>query len=419
MSRREAKTALAILTAINFLNYIDRYVLAAVFEPVKRELHFSDAQLGWALSAFMITYAATSPVFGRLGDLLTRKYLIAAGVALWSLATAGAGLARSFWQLFLPRALVGVGEASYATLSPAIIADFHEPQRRGRALAVFYAATPVGSALGFILGAYLSEAWGWRAAFFVVGLPGLLFALLALAIREPERGASEESPATEAPGLLATYRMLWHNRTYVLVTLGFIAYTFALGGLVGWVPAFLERYNHLTTAEANRIFGTMTVVSGFLGTFCGGFLGDYLLRYTRNSYLWVSGLCMFVGAPVSVAALASREPAVYLPAIFLAEFFLFLNTGPLNAVLLGCVPPAIRATAMAVNIFFIHALGDALSPPIIGMLSDRFGLFAATLLAPAVMLVSGIILLCAIRFQNREAAGNEARSRRLEQPGRR
>lgn len=401
---RRAGVTLAVLTTINFLNYIDRYVLAAVFEPIKRDLHFTDTQLGWTLSAFMIAYSITSPAFGRLGDLYTRKYVIATGVALWSFATAGAGLARNFWQMFLPRSLVGVGEAAYATISPGMITDLYREEQRGRALAVFYAAIPAGSALGFVLGGLLSESYGWRAAFFLVGLPGLLFALLALTIREPRRGASDVlsgSEPAEVPSLAATYRMLWHNRVYVVVTLGFIAYTFALGGLVGWIPAFLERYNGMSTAEANQVFGVMTVVSGFLGTFAGGFLGDYLLRYTRHSYLWVSGVCMFFGAPTALIALSSRDPSVFLPSIFLAEFFLFLNTGPLNAVVLGCVSAKIRATAMAVNIFFIHAFGDAISPPIIGALSDRFGLYRATLIAPAVMVVSGVLLLTAIRVRER------------------
>jgi MFS family permease len=396
------RSALTILTVINFLNYIDRYVVASVFEPIKRELHFSDVELGWVLSAFMITYAITSPAFGRLGDLFTRKYLIAAGVTLWSCATAGAGLARSFWQIFVPRALVGVGEASYATLAPALIADYYEPLRRGLALAIFYAAIPAGSALGFVIGGQLAHHYGWRAAFFVVGLPGFLFALLALAIREPARGAAEMEPASQRnapPAFLATYRLLWQNSTYVFVTAGLIAYTFALGGLVGWAPAFLERYDALTTVRANDLFGSLTVASGLAGTLAGGFLGDYLLRYTRNAHLWLSGLCMLVAAPITVLALASREPTIFLPALFLAEFFLFLNTGPLNAVLVGCVPAEIRATAMAVNILFIHALGDALSPPIIGVLSDHVGLFRATLIAPIMMLASGGVLLYAIRFQ--------------------
>lgn len=402
--RRDARIALAILTTINFLNYIDRYVPASVFEPIKRELRLTDAELGWTLSAFMITYAITSPIFGRLGDLFSRKYVISAGVALWSFATAGAGLARSFWQMFVPRSLVGIGEASYASIAPAIITDFYEEERRGRALAIFYAAIPVGSALGFVLGGQLAARLGWRTAFFIVGLPGLLFALLALAIREPKRGATDRTmPAGEpAPSLWATYRMLWTNRTYVVVTLGFVAYTFAMGGLVGWVPAFLERYDGMSTSQANDTFGALTVMAGFVGTFVGGFLGDYLLRYTRHSYLWISGLCMFAGAPAAVTALTARQPSAFLPAIFLAEFFLFLNTGPLNAVVLGCVPAQIRATAMAVNIFFIHALGDAISPPVIGMLSDRFGLFRATMIAPAMMLLSGIVLLYAIRFQKRD-----------------
>jgi MFS family permease len=360
----------------------------------------------------MVSYSITSPLFGRLGDLFTRKYVIAAGVVLWSFATAGAGLARSFWQMFLPRSLVGVGEAAYATIAPGIITDLYEEERRGRALAVFYAAIPAGSALGFVLGGYLSEIYGWRAAFFVVGLPGVLFASLAMLIREPRRGATDKAsdPMADAPPtLLRTYRMLWDNRVYGVVTLGFVAYTFALGGLVGWMPALLERYDHMTTSEANEVFGAMTVVSGFLGTFAGGFLGDYLLRHTRHAYLWVSGLCMFAGAPVTVVALSARSPSLFLPAIFLAEFFLFLNTGPLNAVVLGCVPARVRATAMAVNIFFIHALGDAISPPIIGALSDRFGLYRATLVAPLMMLVSGIVLLYAIRIGAKEYRGKVAK----------
>jgi len=403
LNRKDARFALAVLTGINFLNYIDRYVLASVFEPIKRDLRFTDAQLGWLSSAFMITYFATSPVFGRLGDLFTRKRLIAVGVSLWSLATAGAGLARTFWQMFVPRSLVGVGEASYATISPGIIADYYEETRRGRALAFFYSAIPAGSALGFVLGGQLSAALGWRRAFYTVGLPGLLFALLALTIREPQRGGSEGTPVASAsppPALLDTYKLLWHNRVYVVITLGFIAYTFALGGLVVWMPAFLERYRGMSTANANSLFGALTVVAGFLGTFAGGFLGDYLLRYTKNSYLWISGLCMFAGAPAALAALSAEQPAAYIPAIFVAEFFLFLNTGPLNAMVLGCVPVEIRTTAMAVNIFFIHALGDAISPPIIGSLSDRFGLFQATMIAPVMMLASGIILLYAVRCVN-------------------
>ena len=399
-TRRDARTALTILTVINLLNYIDRYVAIAALEPIKREFAFSDAEAAIVTTAaFMISYAAASPLFGRLGDLFTRKYLITAGVAVWSIATAGAGLARNFWQLFLPRSLVGIGEASYATTAPGIITDFYDTAHRGRALAVFYAAIPIGSALGYVLGGAISQSHGWRAAFFLVGLPGILFALLALWIREPKRGATETEAraAAPAPSLRASYLMLWHNRTYVFVSLGFIAYTFALGGLAAWFPSLLQRYNGWSVAGSNQVLGIITVAAGFLGTFTGGFLGDYFLRHTKNSYLWISGLGMMCGAPVAVLALASRTSGVYLPAIFAAEFFLFLNTGPLNTMLLNCVPAQIRATAMAVNIFLIHALGDVISPPIIGALSDRFGLFHATLIAPFMMVLSGLILLQATR----------------------
>ncbi len=400
MNRRDARVALSILTTINFLNYIDRYILPAVFEPIKRDLHFTDTQLGLIQLAFMITYSLTAPIFGRFGDLFVRKNLMAFGVTIWSFATAGAGLARSFWQMFLPRSMVGIGEASYATVAPGIITDFYEEERRGRALAVFYAAIPAGTALGYILGGGLAASFGWRTSFFAVGLPGLLFAMMALLIREPKRGATDkaaDATAAPTPSLQSTYLMLLNNRTYVVVTIGFIAYTFALGGLAAWAPAFLERYHGISTASADKMFGGMTVVSGFLGTFAGGFLGDYLLRYTKNSYLWLSGLCLFAGAPIAALGLTARDPYVYLPAIFMAEFFLFLNTGPLNAVVLGCVPAQIRATAMAVNIFFIHVLGDAISPAIIGAVSDRTSLHTGVMITPPIMAISGVILLLAIR----------------------
>jgi hypothetical protein len=241
----------------------------------------------------------------------------------------------------------------------------------------------------------------------VVGIPGIVLALLALKIREPQRGACDTGGVSEPsapPTLLATYAMLWRNSTYVFVTLGFVAYTFALGGLSGWMPAFLERYNAMSTERANEVFGAITALAGFAGTFAGGYIGDYCLRYTKSAYLWLSGLCLFAGAPIAVLALASRATTVFFPAMFLAEFFLFLNTGPLNAVILNCVPAGIRASAMAVNIFFIHALGDVISPPIIGMLSDHFGLFRATLIAPVMMVVSGAILLYAIRFSGNGTA---------------
>ena len=406
-SRRAARYALLVLTVINFLNYIDRYVVASVVEPIKRELGFSDSQLGWILSAFMLSYAVAAPVFGRLGDLSQRKYLVSLGVGLWSLATAGAGCAQSFWQMWVPRALVGVGEASYATLAPTILADYYAPARRGRALAIFYAAIPAGSAMGFILGGQLAHHFGWRAAFFVVGLPGLALALLALSVREPVRGATEPCLGLRAPpALLKVYAQLWQNSTYVTVSLGYVAYTFALGGLVGWMPAFLERYASMSTGRANQVFGTVTVIAGFLGTFLGGFLGDYLLRYSKHAYLWLSGLGTLAGAPVAVVALSSRDPTVMVPAIFVAECLLFLNTGPLNAVLLGCVGAEIRATAMAVNIFLIHAFGDALSPLLIGALSDRVGLARASLIAPAMMIASGCIILRARHAQSSPGASS-------------
>src|SRR4249920_137583 len=175
--RRAAAYGLAVMTLLNFVNYIDRYVLPAVGPKIKDELGLSDAQLGLLGSAFLFSYLLTSPIFGRLGDRGSRTKLIAIGVGAWSLATAAGGMVRNLSQMFIARGIVGVGEASYASISPALISDYYPPERRGRAFAIFYLAIPVGSAVGYLLGGFLDEHFGWRAAFFAVGLPGVLLAL--------------------------------------------------------------------------------------------------------------------------------------------------------------------------------------------------------------------------------------------------
>jgi MFS transporter, Spinster family, sphingosine-1-phosphate transporter len=397
---RAARWALFVLTLINLFNYLDRFVVAAVVESLKRsELHLSDSELGWLATGFILVYMATSPIFGTLGDRGARPRLIAAGVAIWSLATALAGFARGFPTLFAARSAVGVGEAAYGTVSPALLADSFPVEQRGRVFAVFSAAIPLGSAAGFMLGGFVDHHFGWRAAFFVAGVPGLLLAVLAARLPDPPRGAQDEPGAAgagHAPlrGIgLAAYAVLLRNIPYVLIVLGYAAYTFALGALAFWTPAFLERERGLPRIDATFQFGAIVVVTGFLGTFVGGWLGDRLLPRWRESYLWVSGWTALAAAPFALLAFIHPERRVYMAAIVVAEVLVFMSTGPINSAIVNVVAPEMRATSVALSILAIHLLGDVPSPPLIGYVSDRSSLARAMLILPGAFAVAGLIWL--------------------------
>lgn len=401
-----SRYALALLLGVNLLNYIDRQVLYAVFPLIQQDFALSDTALGLLGSAFMITYMVSAPFFGWLGDRWSRTRLAATGLAIWSVATAAAGLAPTYRLLFAARTTVGIGEASFGTVSPGLLADFFDRERRGRILSLFYLAIPVGSALGYLLGGVVGQHWGWHAAFLIVGLPGLLLVLPVWLMREPLRNPGPVPEQNAATGR-GSYRSLLRNRSFIANTLAMAAMTFALGGLAQWIPTFLYREHGLGVAAGNTLFGGLTVVTGICGTLAGGWLGDRLQRRTPKGYLLVSGWGFLLGAPA--AAYAILTPSLYhcVGAMFLAEFFLFLNTGPLNTVIINVTPPAIRAMAFAVNIFFIHALGDAISPTILGRLSDLWGLRAALLSTPLAILAAALfaILCCRTIEEDMERAG--------------
>ena len=212
---------------------------------------------------------------------------------------------------------------------------------------------------------------GWRLAFMVAGWPGMLFALLAFVMREPVRGAADGREGEQAPrGFI---KRLFKTPAWRIDTVGTTLMTFTLGGLAFWMPSFLQRVHGMQEGSAGTVFGGITVVAGLVGTLVGGHLGDRAQARAPGGYFSVSGWGLLIGAPfVLVVPLLGWLPAVFVAA-FVAEFFLFLNTGPLNAALVGCVPPGLRATAVAVNVFMIHALGDAISPPFMGFVSDTLG----------------------------------------------
>jgi len=399
---RGAWIALAIFTLINLVNYLDRYVLAGMLPLVQAHFGRTDAQMGILSSSFLVVYAVVSPFTGFLGDRASRKHIVAAGAILWSAATVWSGFARTFDELLLARSFIGIGEAGYAAVAPGYLADLFEERRRGRILALFYAALPVGSALGFTLGGVIGTAYGWRAAFLVAGIPGALLGVAALFLREPRRGAADGGARFSPARIGAIVRTLAASPGFRFNTAGYTAATFAMGGVAAWWPTFLERERGVPLDRGGFLFGAVLVVAGFLGTLCGGWLGDRLHARDRGGHFRAAGWGLVAAFPFAAAGVLLRAPGLYWPAIFVALFFLFFNTAPLNAVLVNVAPPSMRASAVAINVLVIHLLGDAISPWLMGLVSDASHLGLAVLLDCGMILVAGVILLLGTGALRRE-----------------
>ncbi len=390
---KSAIAALVILTALNFVNYIDRSVLFAVQPLIQHEFPRDDAAFGALTSAFFIFYMCTAPVIGPLADRYPRRLIMIVGALVWSAATLLTAVTYDFRTLLIRHTLVGVGEATFVTIAPAYIADFFGERQRGRVLSVFYLAIPAGTAMGYLLGGYLGSHYGWRTPFYVGAIPGLLLGLLMFALPEPERGGADRVAGTFERNTVAG---LFRNKAFWTCSLGMAMLTFAIGGMQVWMPTFLVRMRGVPLADANRTFGLMTLASGILATLMGGWLGDYMLRFTRGGYYLVSAVAAVVTLPAIAVAVSVTGAGMY-PAIFVAEFFLLINTAPLNAALVNSVSASIRATAIAVNICTIHLLGDAFSPTLMGYISDRTNLRMAFLAASAAVGIAAIILFYGIR----------------------
>jgi len=420
-----ARSALVLLLLINMFNYIDRYVLAAVVPDIRRDFFSSsdgstssfavflnwfqhtlgfkpeNALLGMLSMAFMVTYMIAAPIFGRLAENRSRWMLIGVGVILWSLASGATGLAGVFLVLLITRCFVGIGEAAYGPVAPTVISDFYPILIRGRVLAWFYMAIPVGSALGFVLGEQVANSLGWRWAFYLVVLPGIALGCWSLCKREPPRGQTDL--AHEIPPRRVNwknYLILARTPSFVLNTLGMCAMTFAIGGIGFWMADYVKEYRGVAGPTAT-IFGGVLTVAGLTGTLLGGLAGDKLRKRFPGSYFLVSAVAMFAGFPLFLAVLYVDFPLAWV-FIFLACFCLFFNTGPTNTILANVTHPAMRATAFAVNIFFIHALGDVISPVIIGILSDKYNMTTAFLVVGAMFPVSGIFWAVGARHLARD-----------------
>lgn len=447
-----ARTALILLLLINLFNYIDRQVLAANIPPIERQLlpyREPDAvrvtstiglmatplgqgplvaagplnpvrtslgadnkeRIGDLAMAFMLSYMVFAPLFGYLAGRMPRWRLVGVGVILWSLASGASGLAGTFHSaaeaaaggftvflgsfgfLLLTRCFVGIGEAAYGPVAPTVISDLYPVKIRGSVLAWFYAAIPVGSALGYVLGGVL----GWPHAFYWVVPPGLLLGLWCFWMPEPAAGQADLGHGqTTRRAAWRDYLTLLRTPSYVLDCLGMAAMTFALGGIAIWMPDYIYAYRgEPNFATINTVFGAIVVVAGLSATLLGGIAGDRLRPRFPGSYFLVSGLAMLVAFPLFLAVL-------YVPfrpfpwawiCIFLACFFLFFNTGPTNTILANVTHPAVRAQAFALNILFIHLCGDAVSPKIIGRIADTYAVGGRANMNAGFLAVSGVILL--------------------------
>jgi MFS family permease len=403
---RPALIALVLLTALNLLNYIDRYILPGAQPLIQQYLGVSDERMGALTTALFFTYMCTAPLTGWLGDRFSRKPLIVAGATLWSLATLFTYFVHDYWSMYFRHALVGVGEATFGIFAPAVLSDYFPAKERNRIFSIFYLAIPVGAALGFLTGGQLGSRFGWRAPFFVAAIPGLLVAAAYwIFAGEPVRGGSDAEGGSSVPEKTAptpgeirkNALGLFSNPGYLCATLGMAMLVFTMGGISTWMPTFLHRFAGMDVGKAGTVLGAITVVDGLAGTIAGGWLAQRWLRRDRRALYLLSAWSVIATLPL--AALVFFGPVKWaVPALFAAEFFLFLNTGPLNAAIVNSVSAAVRSSAIALNLFLIHFLGDTFSPQIIGAISDRSDMRMGLGLTLVTLIVSGVLLFAGARF---------------------
>jgi MFS transporter, Spinster family, sphingosine-1-phosphate transporter len=425
-----ATAALVLLTALNFVNYIDRYILPGVQEQVKGEFHVSDTQIGSITFWFFLTYMCAAPLTGWLGDRFARKPLIIICALLISAVNILTGAVHAFDSLLFRHAVLGIGEASLGIYAPALLADFYPEDERNRVLTIFYTAIPVGAALGYLIGELVGSRYGWRMPFYVSAVPGVAIAgLIWIFLREPERGASDEgvvagSPAAVDPthdgeavmngapggvvrlGVVGRAVSLATNPRYVYATLGMAMVTFSMGGISAWMPSFLQR-SGFSPNTVGLVLGGITAGAGLGGTAVGGWLAQVWLRVNHRALYLVSAWSALVTVPFGVLCFFGPRTTM-LPALAVAMFCIFLGTGPLNAAIVNAVPAGVRATAIAMELFLIHALGDTPSPRLIGMVSDRSTLGTGLGLTLVTMLIAAGLLFVGARYERAPVSGRQS-----------
>ncbi len=392
-----ATTALVLLTAMNFVNFIDRYILPGVQELVKKEFALSDERVGALTFWFFVTYMCAAPLTGWLGDRFPRKPLIVLSALLMSGMNLFTATVHSYLALNLRHAALGIAEASFSVYAPAMLADYFEPDQRNRILTIFYTAIPVGAAVGYALGGALGGRYGWRIPFSVSAAPGILIALLILFVmKEPKRGATDVRKPGEKKAATETLFGLAANPQYLYATFGMAMVVFSLGGISAWVPSFLQRAGGYSSSSAGLIVGAVTVFGGLGGTAVGGWIAQIWLKKNKRALYLISAWSALLTVPPAVACFFGPKWAM-VPGLATALFFIFLGNGPLNAAIVNSVSGAIRATAIAMELFLIHALGDAPSPRLIGLVSDHSTLGTGLGVTLISMVVAGALLFLGAR----------------------
>lgn len=388
------------MSFINILDYFHRYIPSTLKDQIKADLHLSDFQTGVVYTSFIICYMIVCPIIGFISTKwnFKRKYVIVVGVILWSIATSVTGLCNSFYVILIPRILFGIGEAIYGTLGPALLSDFFIPSQRNIVMSIFYAATPIGCALGYIVAGQMGQYIGWRLTCLYLGIPGVIaFALLF--IREPKIG---EKDTEETHSLLGPFNMEEQhgtllNWTYVFTVAGFVAVTFGMGGFSDWLPVYFQRYYGMSIQNSGLINGVIVVIGGLSGAIIGGFTTEFVQKHITNKhpYFLVSGISMGISAILAAIALYCCQNMLIIVLITFgfSVFFGWWYNGPINGIIQNCVPARLRPRANGMCVLFIHMFGDAISPSIIGAVSDHtnHNLRIALVMIPISFAISSLI----------------------------
>ena len=412
MPRGYARYALVVMVGINFLNYLDRFVPAVTGPMIQREFHIDDAHAGGLATAFLLVYAVSALPFGVWADRWVRKKIVGIGVTIWSVATVLTAFSQTYLHLFLGRAVVGIGEASYYPAGTSLLSDYYPKESRARAMAIWNVGTALGIAVGFAGGGVLAARFGWRAAFLVTSVPGLAFAILAFRLREPLRGAAEpEGPRLPAVAD-ANLRRFWgllKNRTLRYTIGAQVPLFFVLGANANWLSFYLNRQFKLEVVEAGLVAGGVLVSGGLLGPLLGGWLA-HRWRRDEGANLHVGIIGMLAGAVFVTAGLIAPTLVFFVPALFLGVISLYLYSGPFTAITQNVVVPSLRASSVTLSLLMSHLLGDAASPFIVGWLSDRMGG-----LRPALLVTSIPMLFLAAFIASRGLATIGEDTRRAEE----
>ncbi len=364
---------LILLTIVYALNFIDRQILVILQESIKADMDLSDTQLGLLTGfAFAIFYVSVGIPIARWADVGNRKNIIALAITVWSGMTAISGLTNNFFQLLLARIGVGVGEAGASPPAHSIISDYYPPEQRGTALSIYSMGVYFGILVGFLLGGWVNHTFGWRTAFFVVGVPGFLIALIVkLTIREPIRGQSETNPSTlEAATFAQTMTTLWKLQSFRFFAVAAGLTAFVSYGAGNFMPSFLIRTYGFDNLQVGTSLALITGIGGAIGTFAGGFFADKLAKKDLRWYLWISAIPAGLSFPLFIGALFIGNSQLTLMFLFLATMFGAFYLGPTIAITHILLPPQMRAMGSAVLFLVLNLVGLGMGPLFVGMVSD-------------------------------------------------